>query len=305
MKVTASSPLLKVAEFHLRTPRFGAAVAAHGDYLYILGGSSADDWVLDTIERLDVRTGVTEPFGRLQRGRLWHRVVSVGMNLLVLGGDTVFAGTNGRMTLRTEDSVERIDLATGRATFGPPLPQPRRSFACSTAGGYVFVFGGYWRADNQAGWSNAAWRLDLATLRWEVLPPKPTPCEAEAALVHGPLFLLPGGFDGVKAIREVEMFNPRDNTWRTLPALCRPASAHAVAFLGHHLFLFGHYDDIGQCLAYDLRTRQSEVIAAPFTGARHAAAVVHRDRIYIVGGRTADSSVGLDLVQVFALRSSR
>jgi hypothetical protein len=62
------------------------------------------------------------------------------------------------------------------------------------------------------------------------------------------------------------------------------------------------YSGTTTCLAYNLRTKQSEVIAAPFTGARHSAAVVVGDRLYVIGGRHDASAEALDLVQVFTRR---
>ena len=169
-------------------------------------------------------------------------------------------------------------------------------------GGKIHVIGGFVRSGAKAVRTNSTVVFDLMTQRWSPGVPMPTPREAEAALVDGPEIVVPGGYNGVSALADVECFNLRDGTWRTLPPLCRPASAHSLAFLGHHLFLFGHYDAPEQCIAYDLRTRQSETISVPFRGARHSAAVVHQGRIYVIGGRGDESPKAFDLVQVFALR---
>ncbi len=300
--VGAEASLVKVAEFRMREPRFGAAAVAQGDYLYIVGGSNAGSWVLDSIERMDCRTGASEPFARLERGRIWHRVVQVGRTLYVLGGETVTPDASGQPTQRPDDSVEIIDLSTGRIARGPALPEPMRSFGCVLVEGRIHLFGGLVQTGASAGRSDRTWIFDLKTGRWSRGEPMPTPREADAVLVDGPEVVVPGGYNGVEALAVVEGFNPRDGLWRTLPPLCRPASAHALAHLGHHLLLFGHYDDPGQCLAYDLRTGQSEPLALRFTGMRHSAAVVHGGRIYVIGGRAHELGEPQDLVQVFALR---
>ena len=298
----AAAPLLvKVAELRLREPRFAAAAVADGNFLYVSGGSHADQWVLDSVERIDLRTGMAEPFGRLQRGRLWHRMVVVAGTLYVVGGDAVVVDARGEKRLHTEMSVECINLATRAHASGPSLPEPRRSFACFVRDGRLHVIGGCAYAEGGASWSPTTWILDLASSRWSKGAPLPTPREAEGAWDLESGFLVAGGFNGVEALATLERYDGRAGTWQGLPPLCRPASAHAAAVLGPHLFLLGHYDDVAQCLTYDLRTRKSVVMTAPSTGARHAAVVVHRQRLYLVGGRTAESSDGFSTVQVLAL----
>lgn len=296
------APLIKVAELRMREARFAAAAVAQGEHLYIIGGSNAGNWVLDSIERLDLRTGKSEPFARLQRGRLWHRAVIVGHTIHVLGGESTFVNAQGQTRLITEGSVELIDLPTRRVSRGPAMPEARRSFGCVLFDGKIHVIGGCLRSVEKEIRRHTTMVFDLTTQRWSPGAAMPTSRESEAVLVDGPAIVVPGGYNGVMALADVEFFNLRDGTWRTLPPLCRPASAHAVAFLGQHLFLFGHYDAPGQCLAYDLRTRRSEAIAVPFTGARHTAAVVHQGRIHIIGGRGDESPEAFDLIQVFALR---
>lgn len=301
--VQGESPLVKVAEYQMREARFGAAAVIHGDHLYVSGGSNEGNWVLDSMERLDLRTGVSQPFGRLQRGRLWHRAIVVGQTMYVLGGATMDSGEGGQRIQGPDDSVELIDLPTGRVSRGPTMPDRRRSFACWQFDGKLHVIGGFVRSGSKSGWSNSTLLFDLSTKLWSRGASLLTAREAEAAVVDDSLVVVAGGYSGVGALDQVEFFDPRKGHWQALPPLCRETSAHAVALLGHELFLFGHYDDVAQCLVYDLRTRQSKAITAPFAGARHSAAVVHRDRIYLVGGRTAESSEGFARVQVFARRT--
>ncbi len=296
-----ASPLVKVAEHRLLEPRFAAAAAAAGDYLYVSGGSSGDQWVLDSIERFDLRTGKSEPFAQLARGRLWHRMVIVDGALLVLGGDSVVEDLAGKKSLRTEASVERFDLATRARASGPPLPEPRRSFGCVVVGRQIYVVGGCRQSETGTSWSGATWTLDLASGRWSAGAPMPTAREAEAVLAGGAAIIVAGGYDGVEALRTVEAFELGSGIWAPRPPLPRPASAQAAAVLGDVMYLFGHYDDVDQCLAYDLRAGWSEVVAAPVRGARHAAAVVYRDRLHLVGGRTAESADGFATVQVLAV----
>lgn len=79
-------PLLKIAEHPIVEPRYGAAVVAAGDYLYIIGGSNSEGVRLDTIERIDLRTGQATAWGKLRIARRHHRAVLLDGKIYVLGG---------------------------------------------------------------------------------------------------------------------------------------------------------------------------------------------------------------------------
>jgi hypothetical protein len=130
----------------------------------------------------------------------------------------------------------------------------------------------------------------------------PTPRETKAVVVTG-FIITAGGYREPVARTEVEMFVPEANAWKALPPLSRKTSANTMVFLGEHLFLFGDYYDRHTVLAYNLRTRKSEVYRIPgYTGMRHATTVVWRERIYVIGGNvTTESGNESDLIQIFAL----
>ncbi|ACB73858.1 Kelch repeat-containing protein [Opitutus terrae] len=89
LSVPANVPLQKVAELRMLEPRFAPAAVAHGNFIYIIGGSGRNDAPLASVERFDVRTGRSEPFTTLQTPRLWHQAVLVGDKIYVLGGDSL------------------------------------------------------------------------------------------------------------------------------------------------------------------------------------------------------------------------
>ena len=298
VEASAQVPIVKVAEFRMRVARFAPAAVAHGDYLYIIGGSNEGDSVLDSIERFNVRTGRSEEFSRLQVARQRHRALVVNDTICVLGGETSF-----HTGLTLEPSVEIVDLATGKVTPGVEMPTPRAEFGCVLLGGKIYVIGGIRLLGTKRNRTNTVDVFDLNSRRWSPGVPMPTPRETQATLIDGPYIVVPGGFDGNRALNEVEFFNPRDASWRSLPPLCRSTSAHSLIFLGHHLFLFGDYGAPAELLAYDLATRRSETFTLRYESARHTAAVVHQGRIYVIGGRVTRASGELNLIQVYALRS--
>lgn len=108
--VTGIRPLVRIAEHPVVEPRFGAAVVADGDYLYLIGGSNSEGTRLDSIERLDLRTGQSIEWAKLAIARRHHRAVVAGGKIHVLGG------TSGRSPIENPLSEELSDF------FGDDLP---------------------------------------------------------------------------------------------------------------------------------------------------------------------------------------
>jgi hypothetical protein len=325
--VTTSVPLVKVAEYRMREARRSSAAVAHGDYIYIIGGTDNGLVPLDSVERLNLRTGVSEDFARLGVARSGHRAVVVGDTIYVLGGAAAGVATESALpsasldrrtvkdtrtqldaltattqSSRLEDSVELIDLKTRKVSNGITLPRPRRHFACVLLGEKIYVIGGHTPWGTTTAWVNTMDVFDLKTRRWLPGEPMPGARAAPATLIDGPFIIVPGGYNGRGKLDAVNYFNTRDTTWRTLPPLCRPTSAASLAFLGHHLFLFGDFDAPDELLAYDLVSKHSETFTLQYKPARSTTAVVHKGKIYVIGGEIAPYPTALDLIQVFALR---
>ncbi len=309
VKVSADVPLVKVGEHTMRTPRFGPAAVVHGDAIYTIGGAAGPSGAESSIERFDVKTGRSEAFTELKQPRLWHNAVLVGNKIYVLGGSVPTSRTdsNGgpRTGLALDDSVEIVDVETRQVTAGPRMRAGRNQFGCVVAGGKIYVIGGMHAGTMRAAATNTVDVLDLATGKWSAGTPMPTPRLPAAALVDGGFIVVPGGYTGTRALDVVEVYDPKRNTWSTLPPLARSRSAHSIVFLGSHLFLFGDYSDPQELLAYNLKTKNSEIFTLGYTPARHNAVVKHGEKIYVIGGRAHRDDVGLDLIQVFALTATR
>jgi hypothetical protein len=315
--VAGAVPLIKVAEYTMREHRFGAAAVVHDRFIYIIAGSSADPGVLDSIERFDVRTCASEDFARLRTARLWSAAVLVGDKIYVLGGsgprldsralrasatrDVQRSSDQGGDPFELEASVEVVDLATRKVSRAPPMLEPRSQFACVVTGGKIHVLGGRVTIHSERAFTNATEIFDLATSRWSSGSPAPAPRASVATLVDGGFVIYPGGYNGRRALDDVDVFDPRDNSWRSLPRLCRTISAHSLVFLDHHLFLFGDYDRPDELLAYDLKTRQSEIFTLGYRSARHTAVAVVDRKIYVIGGKEFRDTVPLNTIQVFEL----
>lgn len=307
--VSADVPLVKIGEHRMRVARYAPAAVAVGDFIYIVAGQTGTDDIIASIERFDLRTNTSEHFADLQLGRIYHGAVAIGGKIYVLGGSV-----SGRsFVVRHEvingvtpdDSVETVDLASRSVGPGPRMPAPRSQFACEAHDGRIYLFGGKTEGRNSRyAITNTVAVLDVATGKWSVATPMPTPRQPAAAVVDGGFFIVAGGFNGTRALDVVEVYDPRRDAWGTLPPLVTPRSAHSIVFMGEHLFLFGDYGAPDELLAYNLRSKRSEVFTLGYTPERHTAAVRYGDKIYVIGGKQHRDSQPSDLIQVFAAVSS-
>lgn len=302
--VSADVPLVKVGQHTMRVARYAPAAVVAGDFIYIIGGQTETDEVLTSVERFDPRRQTSEHFADLQQGRIWHGAVVVGGQIYVLGGSMPHGSANSRgqpvTGMLPDDSVEIIDLATRKVTAGPRLRAARTQFACVQHDGKVYVMGGKTegRTMRQVITSTVE-VLDVGKGKWSAASPMPTPRLPAAVLVDGGFVVAAGGYNGARELDIVEVYDPRRDAWSNLPPLGATRSAHSMVFLGEYLFLFGDYGTPEELLAYNLRTKQSEVFQLGYTPQRHTAAVRHEDKIYVIGGRQNTHSRPSDLIQVF------
>ena len=334
-------PLVKVDNFHLKTERYGAAAVAAGDYIYVIAGGNRNGLLKD-IERFDTRTHEIQIVANQLKPRRYHGAVFLNGKILIVGGQAadVFNSkvtdvdinvdwtlinkgsalktvTTDRSHEGAEDSLsasleetafetklEIFDVATAEIRYGSPLPTPRISAAVVNAAGRVYVIGGLRRVGRSAAQTNLNEVYDPESDHWTTGVPMPTPREVNAVIV-GDFVLVPGGTLHRAAMSKVEFFIPQQNTWMTLPDLCKPMGAGSVVHLGSYLFLFGSFGADDRVVAYDLRDRTSRTITPGFKPARHTAAIAHDGLIYVIGGSVNPEGDALTDIQVFALAEAK
>lgn len=290
----AGEPLVKVADYHLLTPRTSCAAVADQNYLYVVGGANTGGLVGD-IERFDPRPGQTSQLTEKLMPRIAHGAALIGGRIYIIGG-----WTNALPTARPESTVEIHDLAAHRTTHGAEMLSPRGNAATVALGGKIYVIGGTCEKGTQLRQCNYMEIYDPLSDKWAKSVPMPKPSDTSAAAVGG-LIVVPGGDRTQAALSEVEFFVPQEDRWKGLPDLCQPMSHSSVAFLGDSLYLFGNLGAESDVVAYHLPTRTSRTIKPGYLPARNTAAVVLGDRLYVVGGNRSFNGPILDDIQVFAL----
>jgi hypothetical protein len=292
VRVGGAVPLVKVADYHLKLARYGSAAVAEGDYIYVVGGGDEAGRCLDSVERFNIRTNKSEIFAHLKTARRWVRAVLHERKIYVLGGQAQTVSG-----YRDEDTTEIIEIATGKISAGPKLPFGMAHLGCALLGDELYLIGGRESDEHQARITNRVQILNLVTGKWSEGPTMPTPRQTLVTVAAG-MIVAAGGYNGTAKVANVEVLDPRSGQWHILPPLCEPISGNSVAMLGHHLFLLGDFDDLGQIVAYDLRAKTSEAFNLRFLRTRHTAALAHEGRIYVLGGKL-ETMTTFDYVQVF------
>ena len=340
IQATAYVPLEKVGEYRMQEARFAAAAVINGKSIYVIGGQNSAGTILTSIERFNIETGESKMIANLAVGRIWAQAVLFNDKIFVFGGQSPVtrfrrsAGPSTGETLRggpeqraqnrinaasniaspgresdlagvdPEESVEVIDLGTGAVSTVGKMPEPRSEFGCALVNGSIYVVGGKCR--DQLGVDAFTNRVDIfdpVTGKWKTGPQLSAPATANIAVVDESIVLIPGGFNGIRALDSVFIFDPRAGKRGTLPALCRPTSAHAAVCLDKYMFLFGDYAHPGEILAYNLRDKTSETFTLQYDASRHAAAVATATKIFVIGGKPERESAPLNKIQVFELRT--
>jgi N-acetylneuraminic acid mutarotase len=299
--------LSRVADYHLKAERFGAAAVAEGNYVYAVGGQNYGGFLGD-IERFDVRTHDVTTLTKKLTPRHHHGAALVGGKIYVFGGRSY------RLPHQAEHfdgSMDIYDLKSGEITHGAPMPTPRAYFASAVVNGKIYAIGGTQMRGLQVWLSGVTEVYDPAANAWTELAPIPTARETRSAAVFDGCILVLGGHRPpmeAAGLKTVESFVPGTNQWLRLPDLSEPIGANSAAALGDSVYLFGNYDPGDEVLAYDMATHASAVFKRGFIPASQSAAVALDDSIYVIGGTGGGGSewngrpgFAMDDIQVFSL----
>lgn len=146
---------------------------------------------------------------------------------------------------RSVATVERFDFARRTWTRLPDLPIALNHVGIAEHDGDVYVLGGLGEANGQVTASGRSFRYDVATRRWEELPPMAEPRGGHAAVVVGDRIYVLGGrtslvFGGrTSSVGLVEAFDTRAKRWSRVTTLPDPRDHVGAAAIGSDVYVFG------------------------------------------------------------------
>ncbi len=242
--VTGIRPLLKVAEHPMIEPRFAAAVVAEGDYLYIIGGSNQEGVRLDSVERVDLRTGQAAKWTRLNIARRHHRAVIIAGKIYVLGG------TTGPMNPQDPLSEELADYVGDDPPIADGLPPSLLSIENLMIPpgmpGFKKEPGRAAVGQNNIGFSyvSAMEVIDLATGRVSEGTAMPVAKALFGCVTVADKIMVIGGQKlrngSIVCTSTTEVFDPVTNQWSVGVNLPTPRRGTASAVDGFVIFLGGY-----------------------------------------------------------------
>jgi N-acetylneuraminic acid mutarotase len=208
---------------------------------------------------------------------------------------------------------------------GLKLPVPVTSFGACVTGNALYVYGGH-RGEahvySKETHSRHFVRVDLAKMdKWEKLP-FGKPLQGFGMAAHeGRIYLAggsqatnePGTRSNLTSVAEVSVFDPASKTWSRLPPLPSPRSSHELLVEAGKLYVVGGWsmangkgvEWFDHSLMADLAGNplKWEKIPHPNWRARAHSAVIHDDRLFVIGGLDENGTTGA--VQVLDLKTRR
>lgn len=194
--------------------------------------------------------------------------------------------------------LEILDLATNTVTKGAVNHSYTGNAGSAIHNGRIYVFGG--SGLNGAAttvFSNKFQYYDIASNTWNPLPNMPTAREARGKIVNDKLYVI-GGFNGTPS-RLINVYDLKTNLWSDKYIMPVGISGHALAVSGAKIFIVGGFNNQTFLAYFDTVTNKLHQLSSNMIPRRHAAAEVHNNKLYVIGGSTTSvTSSAIKSIQV-------
>lgn len=281
----------------LSQARYGHATVNDGENLYIIAGSYKKKF-LSSIEIINPVSGKKKILNDILIPRRYFSAIWDGKHSIYIVGGVSFKNN----ILRYERKVEVFDTITHQVTFAESLPSPTRTNTAVYLDDKIYVFGGTYlpKVTRLPSPTPIVAVLDISKNKWHWAKRMPMAKSTKAVVKDGFIYTI-GGYDTKSALNTFERFDPKKNTWQTMPPLPAKISAHSVSMVGDKLFIFGDYKDMNATYAYDFTTQAWEKMNIEYKASRHNAATTMGDTTYVTGGNTGANGPYLNYIQTFKL----
>jgi hypothetical protein len=270
------------------TPRSGAAVAALGGQIYVIGGRDASGYPIDTAVRYDPVSGEWSNAGVLDHGRANGAAFVLNGRMMVVGGR--------REDGNVMDDAEEYDPVNNIWFQNSECSNEREGHAAFVIGNVAFAFGGTAEGGGYLGdaeWYEYGFPLWMSYSPWSLSIPRASFASAPA----GDGVLVIGGYSTFGPLADVEYYVPGAGG-AARAQLPTPRGGLGAAALdtpqGQRIYVAGGrdasnaivtnvdiYDPVGDSWA------AGEALPAPRTG---AAIVALNGRLYVIGGLDASGA---------------
>ncbi|WP_454047434.1 Kelch repeat-containing protein [Chryseobacterium sp. Marseille-Q8038] len=181
--------------------------------------------------------------------------------------------------------LEILDLATNTITKGAVNRFYTGNAGSAIHNGKIYVFGGSGlNGAKTTVFSNRFQYYDIASDTWHPLPDMPTARETKGKIVNDKLYVI-GGFNGTSS-RLINVYDLNTNLWTDQYTMPAGISGHSLAVSGNKIFIAGGYNNQTFLAYFDTTTNKFHQLSSNMIPRRHAAAEVHNNTLYIIGGST-------------------
>ena len=278
----------------LRTERFGAVADANAPLVYVAGGYS-DHGILNTLEIFNARADATEQLNVTVLPRYFHAGAMHGGRLYLIGGLTPVPGGECGVMLRHAGEFEEFDPAAMAVRRLPDLPLAVARCGAAVIGDRLYVIGG---STESAARTAAVQIYDFNDGQWSRGTDMPVAREGAVMAWDGKIYA-PGGYDGLTAIRDFQVYDPAADRWEKLPELPVKMSAHNGVAVKGRIYTFGDYEILGRTAVYDIRKKTWNLLDLDYTPRRHQCVTLLDGDVFVTGGNVSSSPPFLAAIQRF------
>lgn len=268
------------------TTRTGAAGAAVGDMIYVIGGG---DFFASagTAEAYDTTTDGWASVSDMPTARNGLAATALDGQVYAIGGwTTVFVSPT--------KVVEVYDPISDTWSAVQGLPAPRGDLAAVAVGGRLYAIGG---SDGFSSVTNTVTAYDPVSDTWAYCAPLPTARSGLAAVVVDGLIYAIGGSEGQTAIVRVEVYDPVGDSWSVRADMPISRTGLAAAVAGGKVYVIGGSDSgffstssLATNQEYDPGSDSWRTVASMPTARSGLVAAGVGGRIYAIGGRAEQFS---------------
>jgi N-acetylneuraminic acid mutarotase len=286
--------------------RTEVAVAAFGDKLYVIGGSTADVDALTTVEEYDPKTNAWHERAPLPEGLNHMAATVLNGKIYAVGGFTGRApgDTHSRLHQGASTDAFEYDPAADKWRQLPPMKGPRGSVAVVAVNGKIHAIGGI---DLQVKTVATHEVYDPAADTWSDAPALPTVRSHLAiAAANGLIHVIGGRYDSRdENSNNHDIYDPKTDTWTSGLPLPTARSGVAYALYDDKILVIGgetsKYANT-ENEAYDVKTGTWSMLTPVPLGLHASTGATAGGHAYFPGGSTKQGGDAItDQLLVFTL----
>lgn len=281
-EVISSAPPRWQALAPMPTARFGLAAASYGDFVFAIGGHTADG-VTAAVERYDFRN------------KTWKSATDkptpvYEINAAVIGGKIYVPG--GRLASgKVTDLLEIYDPVDDQWQQGAKLPAPVSAYALAAFEGKLYLFGGW---DGERVYSTV-YAYDPQQDVWQEKPPMSVARAYSGAAVVGRKIYVLGGFDGLRALDISQVYlpdqekNSAPSAWQEAPSMPEKIYAMGVTSIADIVYIVGGLGEgerrFSALTYFDQTSEWGEIETPPGDVAAWISVAARATNLIVLGGK--------------------